>query len=357
MIPISKPSLGMEEREAVARVLEKGQLAQGEEVERFEQEWASYIGTKFAVATNSGTSALHIALACLGIEEGDKVITTPFSFIATASSIVMQSATPVFCDIEPLTYNLDPQQLGGNIDENTKAIMVVHLYGQPCDMAPILEIAQEHNLHVIEDACQAHGAEYRGKKAGSIGDIGVFSFYATKNITTGEGGMLTTNDAEIAKKARMLRDHGQGQRYRHEILGYNYRMTNVTAAIGLVQLKKLGQLNERRINNAGYYNQNLNTKIQKPGVIDGVKHVFHQYTLRVKDRRQFTNHLEQKGVGYGIYYPIPIHKQPLFSEHNGLNLPMAQEASEQVISLPVHPSLSKEELKYITEVVNSFESW
>ena len=357
MIPISKPSLGMEERDAVARVLEKGQLAQGEEVERFEQEWASYIGTKFAVATNSGTSALHIALACLGIKEGDKVITTPFSFIATASSIVMQGATPVFCDIAPRTYNLDPQQLGGNIDENTKAIMVVHLYGQPCDMAPILEIAREHNLHVIEDACQAHGAEYRGKKAGSIGHIGVFSFYPTKNITTGEGGMLTTNDTEIAEKARMLRDHGQGQRYRHEILGYNYRMTNIAAAIGSVQLKKLEQLNEKRIDNAGYYNKNLNTKIQKPGVIDGVKHVFHQYTIRVKDRRQFTNYLEQKGVGYGIYYPIPIHRQPLFIKHNALNLPMAQEASGQVVSLPVYPSLTREELEYIAEVVNSFESW
>jgi len=164
MIPIAKPSLGMEEKEAVARVLEKGQLAQGEEVERFEQEWASYIGTKFAIATNSGTSALHIALACLGIEQGDKVITTPFSFVATASSIVMQNATPVFCDINRRTYNLDPQQLEGHIDEKTKAIMVVHLYGQPCNMTPTLEIAKEHNLHVIEDACQAHGAEYRGRR-------------------------------------------------------------------------------------------------------------------------------------------------------------------------------------------------
>ncbi len=357
MIPIAKPFLGTEESEAVTKVLEKGQLAQGEEVERFEQEWSDYVGTRFAVATNSGTSALHIALFCLGIEEGDKVITTPFSFVATASSIVMQRATPVFCDIVPRTYNLDSQQIGDKIDESTRAIIVVHLYGQPCDMAPILEIAQKYNLRVIEDACQAHGAEYRGRKVGSIGDIGVFSFYPTKNITTGEGGMLTTNDPEIAEKARMFRDHGQGQRYRHEMLGYNYRMTNIAAAIGSVQLKRLEQLNERRINNAGYYNQNLNSKIQKPELIDGVKHVFHQYTIRVNDRRQFINHLEQKGVGYGIYYPIPIHKQPLFIEHNGLNLPMTQEASEQVVSLPVHPSLTREELEYIAEVVNSFESW
>lgn len=316
MIPISKPSLGTEEREAVSRVLEKGYLAQGEEVERFEQEWSSYVGTKFAAATNSGTSALHIALACLGIGSGDKVITTPFSFIASVSSIVMQGATPVFCDIDPRTYNIDPQQIEDKIDGKTRAIVAVHLYGQPCDMGHILAIAQKHNLRVIEDACQAHGAEYRGRKVGSVGDIGVFSFYPTKNMTTGEGGMITTNDKGIAEKARKLRNHGQRQRYEHEILGYNYRMTNIAAAIGLVQLKKLEQLNEKRINNAAYYNQNLNTKIQKSGVIDGVKHVFHQYTIRVKDRKPFINYLEGKGIGYGIYYPIPIHKQPLFREYN-----------------------------------------
>ena len=175
MIPISKPSLGVEEREAVTSVLDKSWLAQGEEVEAFEREWAAYTGTRFAVATNSGTSALHVALACLGIGQGDKVVTTPFSFIATASSILMQGASPVFCDIDPKTYNLDPQQIESKIDRSTRAIMVVHLYGQPCDMDPVLEIARKHRLHVIEDACQAHGAEYRGKKVGSIGDIGVFS--------------------------------------------------------------------------------------------------------------------------------------------------------------------------------------
>jgi len=356
-ISIAKPVLGVEEREAVARVLEKGHLAQGEEVKRFEQEWSDYIVTKFAIATNSGTSALHIALICLGIEKGVKVITTTFSFIATASSILMQRATPVFCDIDPTTYNLDPRQIEDKIDGNTKAIIVVHLYGQPCEMDSISEIAQEHNLYVIEDACQAHGAEYRGEKAGSMGDIGIFSFYPTKNITTGEGGMLTTNDTKIAKKARMLRNHGQAQRYRHEMLGYNYRMTDIAAAIGSVQLTKLEELNEKRINNASYYNQNLSIEIQRPGVIDGVKHVFHQYTIRVKDRKPFINYLEENSVGYGIYYPIPIHKQPLFREHNGLNFPIAQEASEQVVSLPVHPSLSREELEYIVEVVNSYESW
>lgn len=357
MIPISKPSLGVEEREAVTRVLDKGCLVQGEEVEAFEREWAAYVGTRFAVATNSGTSALHVALACLGIREGDKVITTPFSFIATTSSILMQGASPVFCDIDPKTYNLDPRQIESKIDRSTRAIMVVHLYGQPCDMDPVLEIARKHRLYVIEDACQAHGAEYRCKKVGSIGDLGVFSFYATKNMTTGEGGMLTTDIAEVADKARILRDHGQVQRYRHEILGYNYRMTNIAGAIGLAQLRRLDQFNQKRMSNAGHYNENLSSRILKPEVLDDVKHVYHQYTIRVKDRSRFVRYLEQNGVGHGIYYSVPIPDQPLLKEHKGLSLPVAQEASEQVVSLPVHPSLSTEDLEYIVKTVNSYESW
>lgn len=357
MIEIAKPCLGPEEKDAVTRVLESGALTQGKKVEAFEQEWAAYVGTRFAVAINNGTCALHIAIACLGIGEGDKVITTPFSFVASASSILMQNATPVFCDIDPKTYNIDSRQIESKIDRNTKAIMVVHLYGQTCDMAPVLEIARKHHLYVIEDACQAHGAECRGKKAGSIGDIGVFSFYPTKNITTGEGGMITTNNAEIADKARMLRSHGARQRYKHEILGYNYRMTDIAAAIGSVQLKKLDQFNDKRIKNAEYYNRNLSNRIQKPLVTEGMKHVFHQYTIRVKDRSPFVTYLEQKGIGYGIHYPIPIHKQPLFKKYNDSSFPQAEEASSQVVSIPVHPSLSAEDLEYVVKAINSYDNW
>jgi len=354
MIALSKAALGVEEAEAVARVLESGRLAQGPEVERFEQEWAGYLGTRFAVATSSGTAALHIALACLGITEGDSVVTTPFSFIATASSILMQHATPVFCDIDPKTFNMSPDQLEESIDEHTRAVVVVHLYGQPCDMEPLMAIARKRGLHVIEDACQAHGAEYHGRKAGSIGDVGVFSFYPSKNMTTGEGGMITTNDAGIAEKARMLRDHGQSRRYQHETLGYNYRMTEIAAAIGLIQLRKLDRFNEARRNNANYYNRNLDDSLQKPEAVDGLSHVYHQYTVRVQDRDGLCAHLERKGIGYGIYYPIPIHKQPLFRQHNGLIFAAAEEASRHVVSLPVHPSLSAEDLEYVVEAVNGY---
>jgi dTDP-4-amino-4,6-dideoxygalactose transaminase len=297
---------------------------------------------------------LHTALASLDIRAGDEVITTPFSFVATASCILMQNAKPVFTDICPDTYNIDPNRIEENITSKTKVIIVVHLYGQPCDMNRIMEIANRYNIRVIEDACQAHGAEYHGRKVGSIGHVGVFSFYPTKNMTTGEGGAITTNDEQIAEKARMIRDHGQKQRYWHEFLGYNYRMTNIAAAIGLVQLKRLDELNGKRIRNAKYFIEELKN-IEKPFVADNVKHVFHLFTIRVKERERFVKYLQSNRVGYGIYYPSPIHKQPLFKEHNGLTFSEAEMASEEVVSLPVYPGLSEDELKYIVQVVNSYE--
>ena len=354
MIPISKPALDDTEIEAIKSVLDSGMLAQGKLVERFEESFAGYIGTKFAIATNSGTSALHTALASLGVKEGDEIITTTFSFIATASCILMQNAKPVFVDINQKTYNIEPHRIEQKITERTKAIIPVHLYGQPCDMGKIMEIAENHNVFVIEDAAQAHGAEYKGKKAGGFGDVGIFSFYPSKNMTTGEGGMLTTNNEEIAEKARMIRNHGQTERYMHEIIGYNYRMTNIAAAIGIAQLKKLDGLNERRIRNAEYYNKKLEA-VEMPFVAEGVKHVFHQYTIRVKNRERFLKHLEKNEVGYGIYYPIPIHKQPLFKEYNKIKLEIAEKASEEVVSIPVHPALSDEERKYIVEVINLYD--
>lgn len=354
MIPISKPVLDDTEIEAIKSVLDSGMLAQGKFVERFEERFADYIGTKFAIATNSGTSALHTALASLGVKEGDEIITTTFSFIATASCILMQNAKPVFVDINQKTYNIEPHRIEQKITERTKAIIPVHLYGQPCDMGKIMEIAENHNVFVIEDAAQAHGAEYNGKKAGGLGDVGIFSFYPSKNMTTGEGGMITTNSKEIAEKAGVIRNHGQKTLYLHEMLGFNYRMTNIAAAIGIAQLKKLDSLNERRIRNAEYYNKKLEA-VEMPFVAEGVKHVFHQYTIRVKNRERFLKHLEKNEVGYGIYYPIPIHKQPLFGEYNKIKLENAEKASEAVVSIPVHPALSDEELKYIVEVINLYD--
>jgi len=353
MIPISKPLLGTGEIEAVKKVLKSGFLTQGEKVREFEDNFSKYTKTKFAIATNSGTSSLHTALVSLGIKKGDEVVTTAFSFVASASCILMLGAKPVFCDIDPKTYNLDPDRIEGRMTKKTKAIIVVHLYGQPCDMKPILDVAGDRDVFVIEDACQAHGAEYYGKKVGSLGDVGCFSFYPTKNITTGEGGMITTDNGKIAEKARMIINHGQKVRYLHEILGYNYRMTDIAAALGNIQLKKLDTLNEKRRDNARLYDGELKG-VENPYVMDHVKHVYHQYTIRVKNRRKFIKHLKNNEVGYGIYYPMPIHKQPLFKGYD-IALPNAERASREVISIPVHPSLSKGELEKIVEVVNSYE--
>ena len=351
MIPVSRTILGKEELGAVKEVLESGMLAQGDVVKEFEDKFAAYMGVDYAIATNSGTAALHTALAAIGIKNGDEVITTSFSFFSTASCVLMQNAKPVFVDIEPRTYNINQSEIEDKISERTKAIIPVHLYGQPCKMKEIMDIADEHNLTVIEDAAQAHGAEYDGKKVGSIGNMGVFSFYATKNIITGEGGMITTDDEKIAERARIIRNHGQREGYIHECLGYNYRMTNIAAAIGLAQLKKLDKLNERRISNARYYNERLNT--DKPYVAPKVKHVFHQYTVRVKERDRFLEHLEKNGVGYGIYYPVPLPIQPLFN--SGVVFREAEVASKEVVSIPVHPFLSREEVKRVVEVVNTHE--
>jgi perosamine synthetase len=353
MIPVAKPILSGEEIEGIRAVLDSGILAQGDVVAEFEDRFAEYVGASHGVATNSGTSALHAALAALGVGEGDEVITTPFTFIATATSILMQRARPVFCDIDPETYNINPDLIAEAVTKRTKAIIAVHLYGLPCDMRPILEIAQDYGLKVVEDACQAHGAEYHGKRAGSIGDAGVFSFYPTKNMTTGEGGIITTSDPKLAEKAGMIRNHGQSQRYVHVMMGYNYRMTNIAAAIGLSQLEMLDQFNAKRRENAGYYDKNL--KVKTPFVPDGLKHVYHQYTIEVEGRERFLKHLERHGVGYGVYYPIPVHKQPLFKDYNDIALPNTEAASERVVSLPVHPGLTEEERDMVVQTVNSYE--
>lgn len=359
-IPIARPFIGDEEVEAVARVLRSGMLAQGEEVRLFEQEFAEYIGVKHAVAVANGTAALDIALKALGIGPGDEVITTPFTFIATANAILFQGAKPVFADIDPRTYNLDPDSVLERITSKTKAIIVVHLYGQPADMRAFREIADDHKLLLIEDAAQAHGAEFEGRRVGGIGDIGVFSFYPTKNMTTGEGGMITTNDDEVARKARLLRDHGQTSKYVHEILGWNLRMTNMAAALGRVQLRRLEELNRIRERNAEKLTKGLQgvRGITTPYVDPRVRHVWHQYVIRVEpsfplSRDELAEYLRSKGIGTAVHYPIPVHHQPLYRKlgYPQDDCPNAVEASRRVLSLPVHPLLSDEDLDYIIESV------
>jgi perosamine synthetase len=358
MIPIAKPIIGEDEISAVTAVLRSGIIAQGKKVEEFEEAFAEFIGTKYAVAVNSGTAALHIAFLSHGIGEGDEVITSPFTFIATANSILFTGAKPVFADIEEDSFNIASDSIDEKITPRTKAIMPVHLYGQPCDMKRIMRIAQEHGLIVIEDACQAHGAGYERKKVGSFG-TGCFSFYPTKNMTTGEGGMITTNDKDIAQKARMIRSHGQRQRYFHEILGYNFRMTDIAAAIGLCQLGKLEEFNSKRIENAKFLTKELSgiKGLVPPGIKSNTRHVFHQYTLRITQdfgipRDELRQKLMNKGVATEVYYPLPIHKQPLY-QNLGYNdhLPNSEKAAREVLSLPVHPSLTKEDLENIVRAI------
>jgi dTDP-4-amino-4,6-dideoxygalactose transaminase len=310
------------------------------------------------VAVNSGTAALHIALLAHGIGEEDEVITSPFSFVASANSILFTGARPVFADIEEETYHIDPDSIVEKINRRTKAIMPVHLYGQPCDMKKIMKIADKHKLVIIEDACQAHGAEYEGKKAGSFG-TGCFSFYATKNMITGEGGMITTNDEDLAQKARMIRTHGQRQRYFHEVLGYNFRMTDIAAAIGLCQLGKLEEFNNKRINNAKFLTERLSgiKGLVPPHVGPNVKHVFHQYTVRITgdfaiSREELRKRLLDRGIGTEIYYPRPIHRQPFYQSLGyDDHLPNSEKAAKEVLSLPVHPSLTQEDLENVVRAI------
>lgn len=355
MIPIAKPLIGDAEKQAVLEVLESGILAQGPRVQAFEEAFAEMCGVRYAVATSSGTTALHIALLAHGIGPGDEVITSPFTFIASANCALYVGARPVFVDIDPQTFNLNPALIENAITPHTRAIIPIHLYGLPCDMDPILKVAQKYDLVVIEDACQAHGAEYRGKRVGSFG-TGVFSLYPTKNITSGEGGMITTNDPEIAERCRAIRQHGTRKRYYHDELGFNFRMTDVHAAIGLAQLRKLERFNQIRQANARYLTQHLRGVVT-PYVPPDRTHVFHQYTIRVPGgkRDALKAFLQEREIGSEVYYPLPIHQQSLYRElgYNGY-FPEAERAAKEVLSLPVHPALTPSDLDAIVAAVNEF---
>lgn len=367
MISIAKPLIGKEEEEAVLRVLRSSCIARGPEVAAFEKEFAEYCGAAAAVATTSGTTALQLALLALGIGEGDEVITTPFSFIASSNSILYTGAKPVFCDIDPVSFNIDPTKIEDRITDKTKAIMPVHLYGQPADMDEILAIAKKHNLFVIEDACQAHGAVYKGRLTGSLGDAAAFSFYPTKNMGVGEGGMATFRDPEVAKKAMLIHAHGMEPRYYHHMLGYNFRMTDIAAAIGREQLKKLDGFNAARRRNAEYLLGHINNpKVTLPVTLADRDHVYHQFTIKIAnpdpekfdilDRDRAVEKLTEMGIGTGIHYPLCINEQEYYTLGLGYRPTYTQEAvkvARTVVSIPVHPSLTEDDLKAIAEAVNS----
>lgn len=354
MIPISKPYIGEEEKKAVLEVLDSGMLVQGPRVGKLEEKFAGLCQTKFAVATSSGTSALHIALLAHGIGHGDEVITSPFTFFATVSSILYTGATPVFVDIEEDTFNIDPQKIEAAITPRTKAIMPVHLYGYPCDMTAIMKIAEKHHLDIIEDAAQAVGASIDGKMTGSFG-TGCFSLYATKNVMSIEGGIISSDDESIAKSCKLIRNHGMERRYYHDTLGYNLRMTDLHASIGLVQFDRLESFMKAREANAAFLNKTI-TSVITPKVKPGYKHVWHQYTIRVqkRDRDEAVKMLNDAGVGTGIFYPVPAYSQKPFLDAGFTQkpLPVTEKLVKEVISLPVHPQLTQSDLETIVSAVN-----
>ncbi|MFW6025536.1 MAG: DegT/DnrJ/EryC1/StrS family aminotransferase [Candidatus Woesearchaeota archaeon] len=361
MISIANPIIEEKEKNKVLEVMDSGMLASGQYVKDFEKNFGDYIGTEYAHATSSGTTALHVALKAAGIKEGDKVLTTPFTFIASSNSILFCGAEPVFADIKEDTFNIDPASMKKKLEENPdiKALIVVHLYGLSCDMDAIMDLVEEYNLILIEDAAQSHGASYKDEKVGNFGDAAIFSFYPTKNMTTSEGGMVVTNDKEVSEESKLIINHGATERYKHEVLGYNYRMTNISAAIGLEQLKKLNKYNTKRQENAAYLTDKLSDLdwLKTPVVPENREHVFHQYTVKVDNREEFLNHLEENEIGYGIHYPIPAYKQPLYEKmgYGNYKLEITEKLSKKVVSLPVHPALSDEDLDKIIEVVKSFE--
>jgi dTDP-4-amino-4,6-dideoxygalactose transaminase len=336
---------------AVARVLESGQFVGGPEVSSLEKEFASYCGAEHGVAVNSGTSALHLALLAAGIQPGDEVITVPFTFYASVASIGYAGAVPVYVDIDPLTFNIDATKIEAAITSRTRAILLVHLYGQCADMDPILEIARRHKLIVIEDAAQAHGAEYRGRRAGGIGDIGCFSFYPTKNLgAAGEGGMLTTNNAQYAHTASLLRSWGEEQRYSPSIKGYNYRLPAIQAAILRVKLRRLEHWIEARRALATEYDRLLeDSGITRPHAASDSRHVYCLYTIRASDRDKLQTSLEAAEIQTAVHYPLPIHLMPAYADarYKAGDFPVAEACAGTVLSLPLHPRMTTSQVEQV----------
>lgn len=354
-IPAASPIIGDEERAAVDRVMRSGMIAQGPEVAAFEGEFAELAGGATCVAVNSGTSALHMGLIAAGVKPGDEVIVPSFTFAATGNAVALAGGTPVFVDIEEDYFCLDPDAVEAAITDKTVGIMPVHLYGHPANMARLQEIADKHDLAIYEDAAQAHGAEFDGQRVGSFGKFAAFSLYPTKNMTSGEGGMVATGDEDLARTVRLLRNQGMEKRYENELVGFNTRMTDIHAAIGRVQLGKLDGWTQTRRDNAKFLDDNLSGVIVPP-VADNATHVYHQYTIRVDaaERDAFVAGLAERGVGSGVYYPIPTHALPSFGLD--LDLPTTARVAKEVISLPVHPALRDGDLEKVVAAVNELAS-
>lgn len=343
---------------AISNVLESTQFVLGKEVEAFEREFADYCGVAHAVAVNSGTSALHLALLAAGIGPGDEVITVSMTFVATVAAVLYTGARPVLVDVDPVSYTLDPELIESAITSRTKAILPVHLYGQMADMDPILDIARRYNLIVVEDAAQAHGAEYKGRRAGSLGDLGCFSFYPGKNLGAyGEGGLVTTNNPEHARKIRMLRDWGAERKYEHVLKGYNYRMDGIQGAVLRVKLRYLEQWTEARRAHARRYNELLKeTGVILPEEVSGRRHVYHIYGIQVEDRAAIQSALQAKGISTGIHYPTPVHLLPAYADlgYKAGELPVTEQIAKRELSLPMFAELSEEQIEYVAGAIQEY---
>ena len=344
---------------ALKRVLESGWYILGEEVKAFEKEFADYIGVSYGVGVGSGTEAIHLALVACGIGQGDEVITVSHTATATVAAIELAGATPVFVDIEPDFYTMDPAKLDAAITSRTKAILPVHIYGLPVNMDPILEVAEKHNLRIIEDCAQAHGAIYKGKRVGSLGDVGCFSFYPTKNLgAIGDGGMLVTDNIELAQKARLLREYGWTERQVSQFAGWNTRLDEVQAAILRVKLKHLDKDNSKRMHLAEIYNEELSLSTANlilPKQRENSGHVYHLYVIRSQRRNELLSLLRKKGIGALIHYPVPVHLQPAYNSLQGHDkLPETEHIAKEIISLPIYPELSEYDLQTVVKAVKEF---
>ena len=338
-ILIAQPAIGDDEVAAVSCVLRSGSLAQGMQVAAFEAEFARLVGGRECIAVSSGTAALQVALVALGIGAGDEVIVPSFTFAATAHAVALTGATPVFADVRADDFCLDAADVEQRVNTRTAAVVAVHLYGQPADVDALSAVCRRHGLALVEDAAQAHGASYGGRPVGSLGAAAAFSFYATKNITTGEGGMVVVEDATVARRVRLLRNQGMPEPYRHELIGHNARMTDIAAAMGRVQLSRLPELNAARRANARAYTESLPADVCRPAELAGRCHAWHQYTVRVDDRDGVAAHLGEQGIHAGVYYRVPVHRQPAYD--NSDPLPVTDRLASEVLSLPVHPGVSR----------------
>lgn len=348
-VALSRPLIGEEERSAVDLVLRGGGLAQGSEVAAFEHEFAGLVDGRRCIAVSSGTAALHLGLLAAGIGAGDEVIVPSFTFAATANAVSLCGGEPVFVDIDPASFCIDPAAVEAAITPRTAAVIAVHLYGHPAAMSELSAIAARHGLLLVEDAAQAHGATLRGSAAGALGDVAAFSFYPTKNMTTGEGGMVVCDSGDIERLVRLYRNQGMLERYRNEVVGFNARMTDMAAAIGRVQLRRLPGWNDARRANAAAYDEQLRG-VATPAVAAGVGHVYHQYTVRSHARDQLLERLRWRGIAAGVYYPVPVHRLPAFAQE--CDLPHTERAAAEVLSIPVRPDLDAAERAAVIAAVN-----